>query len=412
MTCNFVSKFLLIFLSVGTRVQALEGLADLEAKLFSQNQEYQSLQLQNEASQSLLGSTRSGYYPTLNAVGGYGQNKTDDLSVAEKGYLGYIEGRVNLFRGFKDQAAKNLRTNQINLVKNELETRKRDLRLQLVSVASDMILLHKFETILAEEYKTTQLQKQMAAKKVSAGLTSQVDKIEFELRESELLIEQKQFSQQHEEAHQKFNALLGSEVAESEFAKLDFSPSEKSALVVQNITVENTLEYKKAQLIQLQAEFEKSEIKSEFLPSVDFTFSAGRLTPSEMTPLQFNESKYALLLTVPLFSGFDTYYKTRAATQTLQAAERLKNQSRSDTYATIATAKAKMSELISLSQINEKRLLSSQKYFDLTLSEYKRGVKNSPDLVGATERLFSSRKKRYEILKDLELLKVRLETFN
>ena len=73
--------------------------------------------------------------------------------------------------------------------------------MQLVEVASDMILLHKLDDILKEEYKITQTQKQMAAKKVAAGLTSTVDNIEFELRESELQIEQKRIAQQHLEAY-------------------------------------------------------------------------------------------------------------------------------------------------------------------------------------------------------------------
>ena len=59
--------------------------------------------------------------------------------------------------------------------------------------------------------------------------------------------------------------------------------------------------------------------------------------------------------------------------------------------------------------INDKKLVNSQKYFDLTLGEYKRGIKNSPDLVGATDRLFLAKKKKYELLKELEALKVKIE---
>jgi hypothetical protein len=46
------------------------------------------------------------------------------------------------------------------------------------------------------------------------------------------------------------------------------------------------------------------------------------------------------------------------------------------------------------------------------VNEYKRGVKNSPDLVGATERWFSSQKRKYELLKELELAKIKLENLN
>ena len=53
---------------------------------------------------------------------------------------------------------------------------------------------------------------------------------------------------------------------------------------------------------------------------------------------------------------------------------------------------------------------NAQKYFELTLAEYRRGTKNSPDLVGATDRLFSTKKKTFELIKDLEILKTKLET--
>ena len=36
-------------------------------------------------------------------------------------------------------------------------------------------------------------------------------------------------------------------------------------------------------------------------------------------------------------------------------------------------------------------------------------VKNSPDLVNATERLFAEKKRKFEILKELEILKFRIE---
>ncbi len=401
-----------VFLSMVSNVYALEGLTLLEKKLLEKNQDFQSLQLQAEAKQALNTAAASGYYPTLNLVGGWGQNKTDDLSNVEKGYLGYAEGRLNLFRGFKDQSTRNLKNNDLERARNELEFKKRELRTQLTEVASDMILLHKMEEILKEEYKITQTQKQMAAKKVAAGLTSNVDNIEFELRESELQIEQRRINQQHLEAHQKFHALLGVEIADAELQNLDFSAPDILIKDFVPASPEKTIEYKNAELIQAQSDLEKAEIKSEFFPSLDFIYSVGRLTPSEANPIEFDESRYSLLVTIPLFSGFDTYYKTKAANQLSQSAERLKYQRRNEITATINTAKTKLSELSALLKINEKKLVSSQKYFDLTLSEYRRGVKNSPDLVGATERLFSARKQKFEILKDLELLKVHYERFN
>jgi outer membrane protein len=406
------SLFIFFNLFVVTRAFALVGTDELSKNLYQKNQEILSLEKNVESKEALSRSSTSVYYPTLNAVGGWGQNKTDDLATTQKGYFGYAEGKLNLFRGFKDQSISDQKEIDLKISQLDLESKKRELRLELIEVSSDMILLHKFQSILDEEYKITQTQKQMAAKKVAAGLTGPVDNLEFDLRENEIQIEQKQINQKHLEAHQKFVKLYGEDVSDSVIEKIDFSQFENLVQPSIQFNAENSLDFQKAKLNENRAQLERKEAKSDYLPTLDFTYSVGRITPSEVTPAQFNESKYAVQLTIPLFSGFETYYKSKSAFSNESALEKMKHQKRNDVESEFNVLKTKMTELSSLFQINEKKLSSSQKYFDLTLAEYRRGVKNSPDLVSATERLFSAKKKKYEILKELEISKVKIENLN
>lgn len=410
-------RFFSIHLAIGISFSALSanalvGMDEMTQNLYQKNQEISALEKDVESKEASTQSSNSAYYPTLNAVGGYGQNKTDDFATPQKGYMGYLEGKLNLFRGFKDQAVGHQREIEVQISKLDLESKKRELRKDLTEAASSMVYLHKLQNILEEEYKITQTQRQMAAKKVAAGLTGSVDSLEFDLREDEIQIVQKQINQEHEAAHQKLAELYGESVSDSSLEKIDFSSLDNLAKLSEQISIENTIDFKKAQLIQLHSEFEKKEIKSDYLPSLDLTYSAGRLTPSEDAPVKFNESRYAIQLTIPLFSGFDTFYKTKAASLSVQSSEMLKMQRVSEVKADLNILKTKASELSALFQINEKKLINSKKYFDLTLAEYRRGTKNSPDLVSATERLFSSKKKKYEILKELEIIKVKFENYN
>lgn len=405
-----MKSFFVFLMLLGSIANALVGIEGLSSRISERNQELSSLKQQVESKEALYASGRSGFYPVLNAVGGWAQNKTDDdLGTVRKGSIGYIEGRYNIFNGFKDHSALNWKEIDLKLTKIELESKQRELRLALTEAASDMILLHKLQNILEEEYKTTQIQKQMAAKKVAAGLTGSVDNLEFNLRESEIQIEKNQIVQLHTEAHQKLIKLYGEDISDSELDRISFSNIEELVNQTKKFSLENNLEYQKSDLRLLKAQYEKSEIRSDFLPKLDFTFNVGRLTPSENTPTQFNESKYGLALTVPLFSGLDTYYKTKSARYQIASTERLKIQKTNDVQSDFDILKSKAIEFNELYKINESKLVNSQKYFDLTLVEYKRGIKNSPDLVAATERLFSSKKKKYEILKELELIKVKIE---
>lgn len=405
------SLFIFMFLLASFKVKAIEGLEGLERQLFEKNQEVLALQKETEAKEALYKASFSGFYPTINMNGGYEKNKTDERP-NEVGYLGFVEGKLNVFKGFKDQALISQREADLKLSQIELEFKKRELRLVLIEIASDMILLHQFQNILDEESKVTQTQKQMAAKKTSSGLTGPVDNYEMELRENEIKIEQAQINQKHQEAHQRFFKIFGEDIDDKKLEKLEFSKLEKnSQFLKENLSFENTLDFQREKLLAEKADYEKNEVKSEFLPSIDFTYSFGRLTPSEASPLPFNESKYGVMITIPLFSGFETYYKTKAMNLQSQSIEKQKWQKRNEVLAEINTSKIKLEELSTLLQLNDQKLISAQKYFDLTLSEYRRGIKNSPDLVGATERLFSSKKKKFELLKELELLKVKVENF-
>jgi outer membrane protein len=405
--------FLTILLLFSGQIFALVGLDRLSQNLFQKNLDISAIEKNIESKEFVKSASNSVYYPTLNAVGSYGQNKTDDLLITEKGYTGYLEGKMNLFRGFKDQSIAERMDVDLEISKIDLEIKKRELRLELTEVASDMILFHKLEMILAEEYKTILAQKQMAAKKVAAGLTGAVDNLEFELRTSEIQIEQKQIQQKHQETHQKFVKLYGADFDDSNFQNLDFSAIEQLSKPISDLKADNAnLEYRKNDLIRIKSELDKSEIKADFMPTLDLLYSFGRLTPSEDSPTRFNESKYAVQLTIPLFSGFDTYYKTKAASFNVQSAEKIKFQKNLELNSKYQILKNKMSELSSLYSINEAKIINTKKYFDLTLSEYKRGIKNSPDMVNATDRLFLTKKKKIELLKDLEITKVQIENFN
>ncbi len=409
-----MKQSLLIFLLYFSSLQglALEGLGNLENNLFEKNLEIKALKANVESKQTLLGATRSGFYPTLSAIGGIGQNRTDDVIVNEKGYVGYLEGRLNLFRGFRDQTNHNIKDLDLKFSKLDMESRKRELRSQLVEIASDMIFFHKFQNILEDELKTAQSQKKMAVKKVSAGLTGSVDNLEFDLRESEVLIEQQQIAQQHLEAHQKLIKIMGEDIPDITMDGLEFSSVEKLLQASREIKIENTIDYQKISLTEERLAQEKKEIKADYLPALDFNYSFGRLTPSDENPVKFNENRLSLLLTIPLFSGFDTYYKAKSVALALQAAEYSKNQRLKDIRADLNIAKSRIAQLGALFEINEKRALQSQKYFDLTLAEYRRGIKNSPDLVSATDRLFNSKKRKYEILKELETLNIKFINYN
>lgn len=382
--------------------------AELEQKLLSTNEELKSLEKEISAQENLKKSTYSAFLPSLNAVGGLARIKTD--AEIEKGQVGYLQGSANLFAGFKDKASFDIQKKKVELSRLTYELKMRAAKEELTEVLTSMIGLHQIEKILDEEYSITQKQKQMAARKVNAGLTSQVDNYEFNLRESEIEIQRRNIAREHDVVHQKLNALFNQEITDTELSNLTFASTGTLAKDLNLTAYANHPLVQKAKIDEEIAQSEKSSATAAFLPKIDLSYSFGRLTPTE-AEVKYNESEVALLITIPLFSGFDSYHKSKASVAALAGKEHEKNQVILNIKSQFEQLKLRATELVELYQIVDKKLLNAEKYYNLTLEEYKRGVKNSPDLVGATERFFDSKKKKIEIQKELELVQVQLNNY-
>lgn len=411
MISNHVFKTLTVFFLVTANFTVADAATrdELENKLYANSLELKSLESEVQAQENFKNSGYSGFMPSLSAVGGWAKNKTDEDD--EKGMVGYLQGSANLFSGLSDLSRLNLEKQKLKLAQVNYDLKKQSLHEELTEVLASMIGLHRLEKILDDEFKITQNQKVMAAKKVNAGLTSQVDNLEFELRESEIQIQRRNIAQLHDEAHQKLNALFNTDIKDSELDSLEFKNIETLKKSLNTKNYQNHPENKKAIIEEELAQSEKQGFTSELLPKLDLTYAFGRLTPSE-EKLKYNESEVALTLTIPLFSGLDSYWKRKASIANAGAKELNKTQTQLNTKALFERLNTKFTELMDLYQIYQKKAVSSEKYYNLTLAEYKRGVKNSPDLVGATERYFDAKKKSIEIQKEIELLYVQLDQFN
>lgn len=386
---------------------AIEGSGPLERKLLESHGEIQALEREIGAQESFVRASRSQFYPTLNVAGGWAQDK--ELTVGDyKGVVGFIDGRFNLFRGFKDQAFIEQAKTDLELKKLEFETKKRSLKVQLTEALAQMIYVHQMAQILDEEIRFTQSQRQMASKKVSAGLTGSVDNVEFDLRDNEIAIQKRQLIQFHDEAHEKLNALFSAKLDDNELETLTFSSVQASGV---SWEPKSTIGFMRAELLTRRARSERAQARADFLPSVDLDYRFGHLTPGVTDTVKFDESRVGFLVTIPLFSGFDTISRTNAQTLNVQAQERTQRQLVSDVAAELNTLKFKFQELSDLNSLNDKQLTSAKKYYDLTLGEYRRGIKNSPDVVTATERWFSAQKRSVEIKKDFENLRSRIEGY-
>ena len=399
-----MKNFVLIIFICGSviRASALEKSERLEQKLIDTSSAYRA-QVQTIQAKELSYRTRfSLFAPSVSLNGGWEYSKTDALSTPEKGTVAFVESKWNLFNGLQDSAVADQLHAELARARIEAEATKQELLIRLTEVISSMIYLHKLEDILSEEMEVVKVQRAMAARKVASGLTGPVDNLEFDLRENELEVERNEIQRQHRQNHLKIIELFGEDISDSELEKIEYSDVKELSSKISDFRIEQNLSYRKAEAEKELRDGERRQLRGRLLPTLDAFYAIGRLTPSETDSFRYNESKYGILLTWPIFSGLGDYNRMRAGSAAVEVSESLKLQTAQAVQAEFNTLKDQLRAYAELYEINEKKISNSKKYFDLTLQEYKRGIKNSPDLVTATERFFAARKKKYEILRELE----------
>lgn len=381
------------------------SLPELESQLLENNPQLRSLESKVDAQKAMSKAQIGPFLPELSITGGYEENKT--IIEPTEGYLGYINARWNLFRGGEDYYGKVISSRELSVAQLDLEIRSRQLRRQLQELYFSRLANIKNLTLLSEKEEVLNLQRQMAKKKINAGLTSSVDGVEIELEENSILGEKETLKAEVVRLNKELSALIDSEVSENSGANDHFT-SDAFTVDIEHAFENNPSVKRYSEFVQIEQD-KISKQRAEFLPTISLDGAYGRITPQYADPLKGTESKVAVLLSWNFFSGVSSYYKHQAAEFEAKAQSLEKKSTQIDLRKEIQNLVTNRDNLLRLKSLQEKRFALAQKYYEVTLSEYKRGIKNSPDLQSATASLFESKRRMIELDRDLSITNAKIK---
>lgn len=394
---------LTLFLSSAGFAQPL-GWSDIEQQILGSNLQIQKSELDLKALEHQGKSGLSPFAPELAFIGGIG--KKDTIELPEKGTQTYLRGRWNLFRGFRDIYTRK----RLNLEEDRGRLRlEANRQLQLIlakELYREILGTSNVLEIFQRELEANSQQKAMAGKKVAAGLTSSVDNLEFELRENTIQIRIQKIQIEKTKKLNELRTLLNlqGDATLEVTGELSLPPREVTGSVANDSSLS-----KKYQLDQQISEVEKNEVSAEFWPEVNLEAQYGRLTLQENSPTRNDESNILLSISIPFFSGFDTYQKNKAQSYRSMSLIKEVELKKAEQRQRLIQLKLQLEQAWKLFDLNQASLKKISKYYDLTLSEYKRGVKNSPDLVSASERYFEMQLQHFELIAELNSIHTQFE---
>ena len=386
------------------------SLEQLLAEAQSQNLEIKEADSFLKASEAEAKSQYGKLLPQLSLEGGPISTKFDDDK--SSGTAVYGKADWNLYRGGRDQDSIDKSKIKSDLHRKKYEAIKSRVVREISRVYYELLFLLEGTSLKEKALEMNQEQMKLAKVKKSSGFTSSADVIEFELREATINSDLKMLSQMTTERSRELAVLLGrKDSSVPNLVKGHLSREVSPSLSRENILAR--LKDSNIEIAEAQADLQMSQkdvaiAKSGFLPALDLEAKYGKIANEERVFSDSNNYSVMLKVSVPLFSGLETMNQSKAASSALTAKDLAASRRSLSTYAEAENLFSRLSMLTDRLNLEEKNLSKSEDYYKITLSEYKRGVKNSPDMVGASERLLEARMRNLEYQKDYYLTKLRI----
>jgi outer membrane protein TolC len=396
-----------ILKNIGIIALMVPSWSNAQSLSFDQNIDVLKAQNKISTTHNDLKINRSHFLPTLSLNTGLGSEFLKDNSSTDQGPYLFIEGKLNLYNGGAD--SNNSKIIQTNVLKNNLEkiiiTNK--LKNDTYKLVAEIEMLTNDNSMLQNEILENQIQLKMAQKKVDAGLTTAADLLDFEIKNENILNEIQKNTFRKNELEIEISTLLNK--------SFDLVTLKKE-LNVEESTTKNKTEIKNLPELKIQelevtaSKLEISNAKSTYLPTLDLEAKYGSITPHKKLFEDKSEHAIQLNLNIPLFSGFETNYKVANAVFTNSEKQRELKQVELELNNKFNNLNSKI-ELNNkiLTNLN-KSLINAKKYKDLIIFEYKKGIKNSADVISASNNKLEINRKINDLANENKILKFSLLT--
>ncbi len=345
--------------------------------------------------------SKSGFYPQVSLEGG--PQISQIAGERKSGVALYGKVDWNIYRGGQDIVKSKLAKEQLDLSKRQKDFFEREVKTKVAQLYYELQFASESSTLIEEAIQLNERQKKIAVKKNQAGFTAGSDLLEFELREATLKSDLLFANQEITEASRQLNVLL-SRPNESDILTVK-GHLERKVLRADRPKLRGAMLQNNFDLISVASEYKvasltKQKIESGFKPQINVEGLYGRIGNEEEIYQGKNNLALLLKVSVPLFSGFEAFYSAKAAQARMESTSSKGEQRRIELLGELDATYSRIETLGKRLDLEEANLARSMKYFESTFNEYKLGQKNSPDMVGASERVVDARLRNLEYRRD------------
>lgn len=320
-----------------------------------------------------------------------------------------IDMSVNLFNGGQDQLENQIRSAMTERRKSESTRITSDELGRARASYWNFLFERERLEILKKSLVVNRENQKTAERRIKSGVATESDRVEFEMKQVDLVREQASAEVKIRVETQNLRVLLGMDHSiELVFPESIVHEHEYEA-ELRHTADDHAFLYKETEIQARVSGLEASKQRQALWPKVEAYAAYGRASERAASPSlnaeDRQETVVGLRVVLPLTESYEARHEAAAFENEAQAAQMTAQLLRTEAEAHIHNELAELQLLHDQVHDAEKNIERAERYYRLTQSEYQRGVKNSPDVLGASEKLLETRLKRLEMVRDFQLAK-------
>lgn len=315
--------------------------------------------------------------------------------------------QMNLFNGGRDSLEAEIRATTSSMRKFQLKRVESEELQKARQIYWELLYTQEQIELLLNTSKMNLQNLNAAERRIRNGVATESDRMEFEMKTVDLKRELEEARLKLKSQKSELAILLGTDDEEIIFGDRLLHDRDFEKLL-QHKSEDHDFLYREAELGSEHSRLLARSQQRIWWPRLEAYAAYNQYSEREKEhpdSKDRTETVLGLKLSISLAAGLQSQKESQALALESEGNLKLAKLHRREVDVHLTNEINELRFLHDQVHDSEENIKRAEKYYKLTQSEYVRGVKNSPDVLGASEKLFEMRRKRLEIIRDFQISK-------